>query len=178
MGAQRRSMEAITAARKKADEEKGIFAALMSASTQLQTLFDKTIPQLTLKQFMLLTIVRQSPQELTLHELGDRLGCSRQNVRQLAETLCAKGLVTLEPSSRIPRALCVRITENVDESFDAKLRSYLVDLDYLFEGYTDEEISTLFQLLNRLFDGIANVEKKAPELQYLRHGAGVDNTDA
>ena len=168
-------MQDITVSQKKADEEKGIFGALMRASTRLQTLFDKTIPQLTLKQFMLLTIVRQSPQELTLHELGDRLGCSRQNIRQLAETLSAKGLVTLEASSRVPRALCVRITGSVDETFDAKLRSYLRDLDYLFEVYTDEEITTLYELLGRLFDGIANVEKKAPELQYLRQDSGAEN---
>ena len=49
-------------------QRKAIFSQLMIAATRLQTVFDQEIPQVTLKQFMLLTIVRQSDSELTLTE--------------------------------------------------------------------------------------------------------------
>ena len=68
-------------------QRKAIFSQLMIAATRLQTVFDQEIPQITLKQFMLLTIVRQSDSELTLTEAGKLLGCSRQNVKKLAEAL-------------------------------------------------------------------------------------------
>ena len=50
-------------------QRKAIFSQLMIAATRLQTVFDQEIPQVTLKQFMLLTIVRQSDSELTLEML-------------------------------------------------------------------------------------------------------------
>lgn len=150
---------------KRSDEEKTILATIMTAATRLQTLFDKSIPQLTLKQFMLLAIVQKSPAAPTLHELGDRLGCSRQNVRQLAESLVHKDLITLEPSDRVARALCVHLTEKMQETFQEKLDSYIRDLDFLFEDYSPQELSDLCGLLSRLPSGIDNLEKKAPDLQ-------------
>ncbi|MBD5558965.1 MAG: MarR family transcriptional regulator [Clostridia bacterium] len=149
----------------RSEQEKRIFTTIMVASTRLQTLFDKTIPDLTLKQFMLLAIARASPVHLTLHEIGERLGCSRQNVRQLTTSLCEKGLVRLAPSDRVARALCVQLTDAVSESFAQTLESYIRDLDYLFEAYSPEELSTLCTLLERLPAGIDDLERQAPELK-------------
>lgn len=160
-----------TAEAVRADEERSIFSTIMVTSTRLQTLFDKAIPQLTLKQFMLLAIARQSPAALTLNEIGERLGCSRQNVRQLTESLVRKGLVVLEPSSRVARALSVRLTDAMDETFAQKLESYLQDLHYLFEVYSPEELSALCRLLSRLPAGVDNLERLAPELEPVRRAA-------
>lgn len=146
------------------DRERSILGILMRTATRLQTLFDKTIPQLTLKQFMLLEILRQSPEPLTLNEIGERLGCSRQNVRQLTESLTQKGLVVVEPSDRVSRALCVRLTDKNHDSFAEQLESHIRDLDYLFEGYSDTELGLLLFLMKRLDAGTDNLEKKAPEL--------------
>ena len=84
-------------------QRKAIFSQLMIAATRLQTVFDQEIPQVTLKQFMLLTIVRQSDSELTLTEAGKLLGCSRQNVKKLAEALERLGCtVRREASPGVP----------------------------------------------------------------------------
>ena len=40
-------------------QKKAIFSTLFIAGNKLQTLFDNHIPQVTLKQFMLLSVVRQ-----------------------------------------------------------------------------------------------------------------------
>lgn len=42
------------------DQRKAIFSTLFIAGNKLQTLFDNHIPEVSLKQFMLLSIVRQS----------------------------------------------------------------------------------------------------------------------
>lgn len=71
-------------------QRKAIFSTLFIAGNKLQTLFDKHIPEVSLKQFMLLSIVRQSNEQLTFTQLGNLLGCSRQNVKKLAEVLMKK----------------------------------------------------------------------------------------
>ena len=54
---------------------KAIFSTLFIAGNKLQTIFDKNIPQVSLKQFMLLSIIRQSKEPFTFTQLGNLLGC-------------------------------------------------------------------------------------------------------
>ena len=94
---------------------------------------------------MLLTIVRQSKEQLTFTQLGEILGCSRQNIKKLAEILEKKGFIMIRQSPNDPRAMCIFPKE---------------ELNYLFEVYTDKEVETLFVLLSKLYAGIENLEKK------------------
>ena len=73
------------------NRQKAIFSTLFIAGNRLQTLFDKTIPALSLKQFMLLSVARQSEEPLTFTQLGKLLGCSRQNIKKLADALVQQG---------------------------------------------------------------------------------------
>ncbi len=74
-------------------QRKAIFSTLFIAGNKLQTLFDNHIPEVSLKQFMLLSIVRQSEEPLTFTQLGELLGCSRQNIKKLAAVLAKKDLL-------------------------------------------------------------------------------------
>ena len=114
------------------NQKKAIFSSLFIAANKLQTLFDNHIPQISLKQFMLLSIVRQSKESLTFTQLGNILGCSRQNIKKL-----------------------------VDVFFENDFAEYQKELKYLFEVYTDQEVETLFNLMSKLYAGIENLEKKA-----------------
>ena len=69
------------------NQQKAVFSTLFIAGNRLQTVFDNHIPEISLKQFMLLSIVRQSPEQLTFTQLGDILGCSRQYIKKLADAL-------------------------------------------------------------------------------------------
>lgn len=139
---------------------KAIFSTLFIAGNRLQTIFDRRIPQVSLKQFMLLSIVRQSEEQLTFTQLGDLLGCSRQNIKKLAEVLRKKGFITIQRSPDDPRAMCICPTEKVADFFQNEFRQYEGELKHLFEVYTDREIETLFLLLSKLYAGIENLEKK------------------
>lgn len=143
------------------NQRKAIFSTLLIAANKLQTLFDNHIPEVSLKQFMLLTLVRQSKQQLTFTQLGELMGCSRQNIKKLAEVLMKKGFVTIEQSLSDSRAMCICPTERVNDFFENDFSEYQEELKYLFEVYTDEEIKTLFDLLSKLYAGIDNLEKKS-----------------
>lgn len=143
------------------DREKAIFSTIFIVGNKLQTLFDQHIPEVSLKQFMLLSIVRQSKETLTFTQLGNLLGCSRQNIKKLADVLRKKKFITIERSPHDTRAMCICPTEKVNDFFASDFLTYQEEVSYLFEVYTDEEIAALFTLLSKLYAGIENMEKKA-----------------
>ena len=51
-------------------QEKAVFSTLCIAENRLQTIFDRSSSGITLKQFMLLTMVRQSELLLSNMEIG------------------------------------------------------------------------------------------------------------
>ena len=142
------------------NQQKAIFSTLFIAGNKLQTLFDNHIPKVSLKQFMLLSIVRQSKEQLTFTQLGNILGCSRQNIKKLADVLMKKGFITIQQSPHDIRAMCICPTEKVNDFYTNDFSEYQEKLKYLFEVYTDKEIETLFILLSKLYAGIENLEKR------------------
>lgn len=142
------------------NQRKAIFSSLFIVGNKLQTIFDNHIPQISLKQFMLLSIVRQSREPLTFTQLGNILGCSRQNIKKLAEILEKKGFVIMQKSLHDTRAMCICPTDKVNDFFENDFSKYQEELQYLFEVYTDEEIKTLFILLSKMYAGIENLEKR------------------
>lgn len=144
-------------------QRKAIFSTLFIAANKLQTLFDNHIPEISLKQFMLLSLVHRSGDGLTLTRYGELLGCSRQNVKKLADALAKKGFITIQQSPHDSRAMCICPTEKVSAFFKNDFSQYQHELKYLFEVYTDDEIKTLFGLMSKLYAGIENLEKRICE---------------
>lgn len=142
------------------NQGKAIFSTLFIAGNKLQTIFDNHIPEISLKQFMLLSVVRQSEEQLTFTRLGNLLGCSRQNIKKIADVLMKKGFITIQQSPHDTRAMCICPTEKVNDYFQNDFLEYQEELKYLFEVYTEKEIETLFILLSRLYKGIENLEKR------------------
>ena len=133
------------------NQRKAIFSTLFITGNKLQT-------KVSLKQFMLLSIVRQSKEPLTFTQLGNLLGCSRQNIKKLADVLMKKGFIDIKQSPLDTRAMCICPTEKVNDQND--FSEYQEELKYLFEVYTEIEIETLFILLSKLYAGIENLEKR------------------
>ncbi len=142
------------------NQRKAIFSTLFIVENKLQTVFDNHIPEISLKQFMLLSIVRQSKEPLTFTQLGKLLGCSRQNIKKLAEVLVKKEFITIEQSPCDTRAMCICPKEKVNDYFENNFFKYQEELKYLFDVYTEEEIETLFILLSKMYAGIENLEGK------------------
>ncbi len=139
---------------------KAIFSSLFILGNKLQTLFDQRIPELSLKQFMLLSVVRQSPKPMPLTHLGKLLGCSRQNVKKLGAALEKKGFVSFRSDPEDERILCICPTQKAEDYFQGEFVPYQQELACLFEGYSDEEVAMLFTLLSRLYQGVDNLERR------------------
>ena len=141
---------------------KAIFSTLFIAGNRLQTLFDEQIPDITLKQFMLLTMVKQSETELTLTHAGRLLGCSRQNIKKLANALEQKGYVEIRQSTLDTRAACIAPTEKMHAYFRDTFAAYETQLHTLFDVYDTLELTQLFSLMMKLYEGIDRMEAVIP----------------
>ena len=141
-------------------QQRLIFNSLFIITNKLQTIFDNHIPELSLKQFLLLSTVRQSEEPLAFTQLGELLGCSRQNIKKIADVLMKKGFVTIEKSHTDPRAMYICPTEKADAYFQTDFSEYQGELKYLLNVYTEDEVKTLFTLLPMLYKGIEYLETR------------------
>lgn len=146
--------------------QRAIFNLLFMLTNRIQNLFDARIPEVTLRQFMLLSTLHGLEQPLSLGECGKMLGCSRQNVKKLALSLEKKGFVHIETNPDRPRALMILLTDKADACFDGAFAPYREQLGELFTGLNEDQTLALFEMLLSLLNGADLLEKaamKAPD---------------
>lgn len=138
---------------------KAIFSSLFIVGNKLQTFFDNDASEVTLKQFMLLTMIHQSKKPLTFTQLGSLLGCSRQNIKKIAQVLEQKGYVNIKKSEIDSRASCLEPTKKMNSYFDEVALLHTKQLQGIFCLYSDEEIEQLFSLFMKMHQSMEFIEK-------------------
>lgn len=139
-------------------QTRAVFSTIFIAGNRLQTCFDRADGHVSLKQFMLLTMLRQSGEDVTFTQLGSLLGCSRQNIKKLAAVLEKKGLVSIVKNPHDARTSLICPTEKMSHYFQQAAGLHTRKLTELFSVYTDEEMEQLFTLLMKLYSGIERLE--------------------
>lgn len=136
------------------------FTSIMISSNLLQTMFSKTLGELTSKQWLLLTISSSLPEKPTLSELGKYMGCSRQNVKQIAEILNKKGYVDFTKNEGDKNTVRVSPTEKwflYAQKSDAYTSTILEEI---FEGFSEEELKQYFMSFSKLMNNIEQINEK------------------
>lgn len=141
----------------------GIFASIFILQNRLQTACDKLDPELSMKQWLLLAMAETKEEAMTLTELGALMGCSRQNVKKIAQTLEKKGFIKLEKKENDSRALCVLRDEKM-KGYAEKVGAMQEEvLNLLFQEFSEGETEKLYQCTMKLYEGIMKVEKYVEE---------------
>lgn len=143
--------------------KQGIFASMFILQNRLQTACDKLDPELTMKQWLLLAMAETHEGAATLTEIGQMMGCSRQNVKKIALTLEKKGFIRLEKKEGDSRALCLLQDEHMKEYAQRVGTMQQEVLTLLFEDFSKEEIEALYQGVIKLYAGISKIEKYVEE---------------
>ena len=91
----------------------GLFGLLFSFMNRLQSVGDLFYEEITCKQFFLLACMNLYKDEPpTANELAETMGCSRQNVKQILDSLEKKGLLVLKQDENDRRKQRIFKTEN------------------------------------------------------------------
>ena len=139
-----------------------IFSSIFVLQNRMQTAGEKLQTQISMKQWLLLAMTACCPEPRTLTNIGNLMGCSRQNVKKLALVLEKKGFVHLQLSSN--NSVLVELTEDVQCYAEEIGERQMKALSLLFADFSEEEIGQLFFLYSKLYTGLERVENYAEEV--------------
>ncbi len=142
--------------------EQAIFASIFVLQNRMQTAGEKIQTKISMKQWLLVAMTACCPEPRTLTNVGNLMGCSRQNVKKLALALEQKGFVCLRSSSN--NAVLIELTEEVNRYTEEIGERHMKSLQLLFADFSEEEIKQLFSLYTKLYTGLERTEKYAEEL--------------
>lgn len=137
------------------------FSSIFILENRLLTACEKIDEEITMKQWLLLAILENNGNDKTLTELGKIMGCSRQNVKKLAEALKDKGF--LEYRKLKNNSINLIPTEKSREYYRKMNEKHYKILSILFKDFTDNEIEDLVNYNKKLFKGLELVEKYMEE---------------
>ena len=94
----------------------------------------------------------------TANELAKTMGCSRQNVKEILNSLEKKQFVRLETDESDKRKKRVYLTEQA-KLMGAKYRQKEVEfLEHLYEGVSNEEVDSAYSIISKIEDNLKRME--------------------
>jgi len=133
-----------------------VFASIFILQNRIQTSYEKAQDDLTMKQWLLLAVVSSCPQPHTLTNVSQYMGCSRQNIKQLAMAMSKKGYVRLILGAQ--NSVHIELTEKAagyEKKYSKKHENLLRSL---FADFSEEEVSLFYQLYKKLYTGVERIE--------------------
>lgn len=140
-----------------------IFSSIFVLQNRMQTAGEKIQTDISMKQWLLLAMVDCCPEPRTLTNVGNLMGCSRQNIKKLALALEKKDFVHLLLGSN--NSVCIKLTDKVRKYAVEMGERHSQSLKLLFADFSEDEIEQLFKLYAKLYAGIERMEKYAEELE-------------
>ncbi|MBI9094093.1 MAG: MarR family transcriptional regulator [Sphaerochaeta sp.] len=137
-----------------------LFGSFFTLSNRLQAAGDNLDEQMTLKQWLLIAVLMRSEEEaLSVSELAQRMGSSRQNVMKMAQLLEKQGFLAIEKREGDKRFLEVRVTPVCIAHCKSRESKEEAFIETLFSGFSEEELRKLSQSLTKVSGNIARLEE-------------------
>lgn len=142
------------------DHKYALFGLFFAFHNRLQAVGDSFYEEITCKQFFLMACLELFPQESpTANELAKVMGCSRQNVKEILNSLQKKDMVCLCLDEKDRRKQRVYRTEKamaVAEKYRQKEESFLA---HLFAEVTDEQIVSTYGVIAKIEDNLKRMKE-------------------
>ena len=141
------------------DHKYALFGLFFAFHNRLQAVGDSFYEEITCKQFFLLACMNLYPEEApTANELAKTMGCSRQNVKEILNSLEKKQFVRLENDKNDKRKKRVYLTEQA-KLMGAKYQQKEIEfLKHLYEGVSDEEVDSAYSIISKIEDNLKRME--------------------
>lgn len=137
--------------------EQAIYTSFFVIQNRLQTSGEKAQSELSMKQWLLLTIVSVCPKPHTLTNIGKMMGCSRQNVKKIITLLETKGYIEIIEGTN--NSLCIELTNKVQSYSNEIGFKQMKMLELLFSEFNDDQIKLFFNMVQKIYIGLEKVEK-------------------
>ena len=129
----------------------GLFGLLFAFMNRLQSAGDCFYEEITCKQWFLLACMNLYSKEApTANDLAETMGCSRQNVKEILNTLVKKEILVLKQDENDKRKQRIYLTSK-QKRLAKKYQNKEMDfLKLLYKGISDDEIRNVFQIISRM----------------------------
>ncbi len=131
-----------------------IYNAISLIAQKLQNQGDQLFDEVSAKQFRLLRELYQLDYPLSLVELANWLGTSRQNTKSLINNLEHKGYVKVEPSELDKRSLQICLSAKGKRFVSQSEDMYTNYISILFKGFSSKELAQSARFMQELSDSI------------------------
>lgn len=133
-----------------------LFTSLFIIQNRIQNAGEKIQKELSMKQWLLIVVISVCPKPHTLSNIGRMMGCSRQNVKKLADQLENKGYVKIINGTN--NSVCIELTDKIND-YSKEIGPKQVELlNVLFSEFSDKEIEVFFDMFMKLYKGINLIE--------------------
>lgn len=140
-------------------KQQALFANFFVVQNRLQTAGEKVQTEISMRQWHLLAMMKACEGNKTLTDVGRLMGCSRQNVKNLAVALNKKGFVEFVYGAN--NSVMLEMTEKATAYLSSMTERHCEVLSRLFSSFSEKEIDMLFELNYKLLGGLEQVEKYA-----------------
>lgn len=144
-----------------------IFATIFYLSNKIQVQGDKLDERITVRQWMvLLTVVHLPEDQASYSQIADKMGCTKQNVKHIIDSLEKKNFVYLEKNEKDKRAMNIRITEECKKIMEDYYEKGNQFLSNMFSNFNENDLKVLWEQLRKManYDGSnwTGYEEKVP----------------
>ena len=138
----------------------GLFGLLFAFMNRLQAVGDTFYQEITCKQFFLLACMSLYKEDApTANQLAETMGCSRQNVKQILDSLIKKGLLELKQDSLDKRKQRIYCTEKCNKMREQYYSYEAEFMSLLFNGISDEETVFVYKVISKMENNLKEVKK-------------------
>ena len=144
------------------DARRALFGLFFEFHNRLQAAGDAFYEEITCKQFFLLAcmLLFKDASPPTANEMAEVMGCSRQSVKEILNSLEKKGFILMVTDEADKRKRRITLTEKADE-FRARNFSREVDfINGLYDGLTDNEIKATYRVITRLEENLKKMSEE------------------
>ena len=124
---------------------------LISAfENRFQAMADKTMEEISWKQFFAVICIGMCKEKPTLNELAEIMGSSHQNVKQILIKLEKKGFVRIVADEKDKRKQRIELTEYCEKFCNKNDEASISIMNKMFEGISPEQIQTTIATIIRI----------------------------
>ena len=131
-----------------------LLGLLSAFENRFQAVADKTMEEISWKQFFAIICTNMCRQAPTIKELAEIMGSSHQNVKQILLKLEKKGFVDIEVDENDRRKQRVELTQYCREFCEKNDEVSMQVMKKMFEGVSEEQLQVTIQTIIQIEDNL------------------------